>query len=332
MKTQAPRKTRHTRSKLIPAALATLAPLALQACTAPQAGHTTPSQAIGPVIKGKYADPNIARFGDTYYIYPTTDGQKWMSTYFKCFSSKDLEHWTDEGIILDLADVSWAESKAWAPTIAEANGKYYFYFTAQDRIGVAVSDAPTGPFKDALGKPLIENGIYDTYEIDPAAFKDTNGAHYLYFGNGRCYAIRLNNDMISLDTATAKDITPRGETTEFREGVFVFKRGDTYHLTWSVNDTRSPDYQVHAATGPTPFGPFTLQTNNPILFRDGVSLGTAHHSVVENPDGSFAICFHRFAVPGGDGMNRETCIAPLTFDAQDNIERVDISALRTTSE
>ena len=73
-----------------------------------------------PVLPGLYADPNIVVFGDTFYIYPTTDGYDgWTGTQFPAFSSKDLVHWTDHGVILDLGpDVCWADSRAWAPTIA----------------------------------------------------------------------------------------------------------------------------------------------------------------------------------------------------------------------
>ena len=37
-------------------------------------------------------------------------------------------------------------------------------------IGVAVADSPTGPFKDALGKPLFDNGSWDN--IDPTVWMD----------------------------------------------------------------------------------------------------------------------------------------------------------------
>ncbi|USN99473.1 MAG: family 43 glycosylhydrolase [Phycisphaeraceae bacterium] len=293
-------------------------------------GDSPLRHAIGPVLPGLFADPHISRFGDSYYIYPTTDGQRWMSTSFQCFASKDLVHWEARGVMLDLANVTWAESKAWAPAMAQGPDKrFYFYFTAQDRVGVAASDHPDRQFSDALGRPLIERNQFDTYPIDPMVFTDDDGASYIYFGNGRCYGARLKPNMIELEPGTARDVTPEGPTTEFREGSFMLRRGGTYHLTWSVNDTRSPDYQVHAATADNPFGPFTIADNVPILFRDGVSRGTAHHSIVRLPgDDNWAICFHRFAVPGGDGMNREVCLAPLTFDNDGHIERVDISALR----
>ncbi|HAR38421.1 MAG TPA: glycosyl hydrolase family 43, partial [Porphyromonadaceae bacterium] len=101
-----------------------------------------------PVLPGLYADPEVLYSEKTgkYYIYPTSDGFKgWTGTYFKAFSSDDLKTWKDEGIILDLEkDVSWADRNAWAPAIIEkkdkhGNYKYYYYFTAAQKIGVAVA-------------------------------------------------------------------------------------------------------------------------------------------------------------------------------------------------
>ncbi|MET7703782.1 family 43 glycosylhydrolase [Streptomyces sp. NPDC005485] len=274
-----------------------------------------------PVLPGLNADPNIVRFGDTFYIYPTTDGfEGWSGTQFKAYSSTDLVHWKDHGVILDLGpDVSWADSRAWAPTIAEKDGKYYFYFCADANIGVAVSDSPTGPFKDALGQPLLKAGQLSGQMIDPAVFTDDDGQSYLYWGNGHAYVAPLNDDMTSLDTSKTKDITPSG----YNEGSFVVKRKGTYYFMWSENDTRDENYRVAYATGPSPAGPWTKQ--GVILSKD-LSLGikgTGHHSVVHVPNtDDWYIAYHRFAIPGGDGMHRETTIDKLEFDSDGLIKKV----------
>lgn len=165
-----------------------------------------------PVLPGLNADPNIVRFGDTFYLYPTTDGfEGWSGTQFKAYSSTDLVHWTDHGVVLDLGpDVSWADSRAWAPTIAEKDGKYYFYFCADASIGVAVSDSPTGPFEDALGQPLLKAGTYSGQMIDPAVLTDDDGRSYLYWGNGHAYVVPLDDDMVSFDASKITDMTPSG--------------------------------------------------------------------------------------------------------------------------
>ncbi|KUN24873.1 hydrolase [Streptomyces antibioticus] len=274
-----------------------------------------------PVLPGLNADPNIVRFGDTFYLYPTTDGfEGWSGTQFKAYSSTDLVHWKDHGVILDLGpDVSWADSRAWAPTIAEKDGKYYFYFCADANIGVAVSDSPTGPFKDALGHPLLKAGQYSGQMIDPAVFTDDDGTSYLYWGNGHAYVAPLNADMVSIDTAKTKDITPSG----YNEGSFVIKRKGIYYFMWSENDTRDENYRVAYATGSSPTGPWTKRG---VILEKDLSLGIkgpGHHSVVHVPNtDDWYIAYHRFAVPGGDGTHRETTVDKLEFDADGLIKKV----------
>jgi GH43 family beta-xylosidase len=274
-----------------------------------------------PVLPGLTADPNIVRFGDTYYLYPTTDGfAGWNGTQFKAYSSKDLVHWTDHGVILDLGpDVSWADARAWAPTMTAKNGKYYFYYSADTNIGVAVSDSPTGPFTDPLGKPLIARGAFTGQMIDPAVFTDDDGQSYLYWGNGRAYVVPLNDDMVSFDASKVTDITTSG----FREGSFVVKRKGTYYFMWSENDTRDENYRVAYATGSSPTGPWTKR--GVILEKDlalGIK-GPGHHSVVQVPGtDDWYIAYHRFAIPGGDGTHRETTIDKMEFDSDGLIKKV----------
>ncbi len=275
-----------------------------------------------PALWGLYADPYITVFNGTYYIYPTTDGYpSWSGSSFKAFSSTDLVNWTDRGTILDLVpDVSWSDSKAWAPCIVKKGSTYYYYFSASSQIGVATSSSPTGPFTDALGKPLVTTNQYGCQSIDPDVFIDDDGQAYMYFGQGKCMAARLNADMKSFAT-TPVDITPSG----YNEGSHVFKRNGKYYLTWSENDTRSEDYRVAYATASSPIGPFTKAANNPILVKN-LSLGikgTGHHSVLKIPSrDEWYIVYHRFAIPGGDGTHREVCIDRLYFNTDGTIKNV----------
>ncbi|GAA0580687.1 hypothetical protein GCM10010172_76950 [Paractinoplanes ferrugineus] len=264
-----------------------------------------------PVLPGLYADPNIVRFGDTYYIYATTDGfDGWSGTTFTVWSSTDLATWTRHGTILDLADVSWAHTNAWAPTAAYANGKYYFYFCAAGNIGVATADSPTGPFTDS-GAPLVDRADFGgAQQIDPAVFTDDSGQSYLYWGNGTAYVAPLNADMTSLGQRR-----PITGLPDFREGLFMNKRSGLYHLTYSIDDTRSPDYRVGYATATSPYGPFTAR--GVILAKDPVLgiLGTGHSSIVQVAGtDEWYIAYHRFAIPGGDGTHRETTLDRVYFD------------------
>ncbi|MBX4179091.1 family 43 glycosylhydrolase [Streptomyces geysiriensis] len=279
-----------------------------------------------PVLPGLYADPDVRYVDGRYWIYPTTDGfPGWSGTRFKAFSSRDLVHWTDHGVILDLGpDVSWADGNAWAPAIAERDGKYYFYFCAEQQIGVAVADSPAGPFKDALGGPLVGKGRFSGQMIDPSVFTDDDGRSYLYWGNGHGYVVPLNDDMVSFDASRVEDITPEN----FREGSFVVKRDGTYYFMWSEDDTRSEDYHVAYATGPTPLGPWTKRGTILSKRPEYGILGTGHHSVVNAPGtDDWYVVYHRFALngpggPGGDGTHRETTIDRLRFAADGTIEPV----------
>lgn len=294
-------------------------------------------KAVNPVLKGFYADPDVLYSNKTkkYYIYPTSDGfDGWGGYYFKTFSSDNLKDWKDEGVILDLKkDVSWADRNAWAPTITEKKVKdqykYFYYFTAAQKIGVAVSDNPTGPFKDS-GKPLIDfkpEGIKGGQEIDPAVFNDPkSGKSYLYWGNGYLAVAELNKDMISIKRETIKVITPSDGT--FREGIYVIYRNGIYYFLWSEDDTRSENYRVRYGTSKSVFGPIEIKEDNLILSKDSSQgiYGTGHNSVLQIPGkDEWYIVYHRFNYPNGinmgdaAGFNREVCIDRMYFDSDGKI-------------
>lgn len=291
-----------------------------------------------PALEGFYADPDILYAEKTgkFYIYPTSDGfNNWSGTYFKCFSSGDLVNWKDEGIILDLnKDVSWANRNAWAPCIVEKkiNGqyKYFYYFTAAQKVGVAVSDNPAGPFVDA-GKPLIADkpeGVKGGQVIDPDVFTDpkTNKT-YLYWGNGFMAGAELNDDMTSVKQETLTILQP-GAT--FREGTHVFYRNGSYYFSWSENDTRDPDYRVRYGTADGPLGKINIPENNLMIAKDATQgiYATGHHTTIQVPGkDEWYIVYHRFNYPNGinmgraAGFNREVCIDKLEFNSDGSIKQ-----------
>lgn len=292
-----------------------------------------------PVLEGYYADPEILYSQKTgkYYLYPTSDGfDGWGGYYFKVFSSDNLKDWTDEGVILDLKkDVPWAGRNAWAPCIIERKEgdsyKYYYYYTGAQKIGVAVSDNPTGRFTDS-GKPVVATrpkGIRGGQEIDPDVFQDPKtGKYYLYWGNGYMAVAELNNDMLSIKEKTIKIMTP---DNTFREGIYVFYRNGVYYFLWSEDDTRSENYRVRYAMSDSPTGKLRIPENNLILSKDADKgiYGTGHNSVLQKPDSDECyIVYHRFNRPNGikmgdaAGFHREVCIDKMEFNADGTIKKV----------
>lgn len=292
-----------------------------------------------PVLEGYYADPEILYSNKTkkYYIYPTSDGfDGWSGNYFKTFSSDNLTDWKDEGIIVDLRkDVTWANRNAWAPCIVEkkikGKYKYFYYFTAAQKIGVASSDNPNGPFTDS-GKALISTrpeGVKGGQEIDPDVFTDPKtGKSYLYWGNGYMAVAELNDNMISIKEGSTKII--KVDDT-FREGTYVIYRKGTYYFLWSEDDTRSPNYKVRYGTSKSPLGPIEIPKDNIVIqgIPDQGIYATGHNSVLQIPDkDEWYITYHRFSYPTGikmgdaGGFHREVCMDKLEFNPDGSIKQV----------
>ncbi|MDN3657997.1 family 43 glycosylhydrolase [Ferruginibacter paludis] len=306
---------------------------------APKKWFVSVAENHNPVLDGFYADPDILYSHKTnkFYLYPTSDGfNNWSGTYFKTFSSTNLVNWKDEGVILDLnKDVSWAKRNAWAPCIQEKkvgnSYKYFFYFTAAQKIGVAVADDPAGPFVDS-GKPLIDKlpeGIKGGQQIDPDVFADPQtGKTYLYWGNGYMACAELNDNMISLKQETVKVITP---DNTFREGSTVFFRNGQYYFLWSEDDTRSENYKVRYGTSSSPTGPISIPAKNLVIAKDTAAgiYATGHNSVIQIPGkDEWYIVYHRFNYPNGikmgdaAGYNREVCIDKLQFNIDGSIKQI----------
>lgn len=271
-------------------------------------------------IPGYFADPSIAVVAGQYLLFATTDGSpEWGATAFHAFTSTDLVDWHDQGEVFDVRQAEWASGHAWAPAYAQANGRHYLYFTAdRGSIGVAVADHPAGPYRDS-GQPLVAPGEFAGTAIDPAVFTDDDGAAYLFWGNGTAHGVRLAPDMVSFDPVGVVSWVPQ----DFREAAWVHRRGGQYYLSWSVDDTRSEDYQVHYATGPGPLGPW--EDRGVLLCKDTARgiLATGHHSIVKLPGtDDWVIAYHRFAIPGGNGYHREIRFDRLHHGSDGLLEQV----------
>lgn len=287
-----------------------------------------------PLFPGWYADPEGAIFGKQYWVYPTYSAKYNQQVFFDAFSSPDLVHWTKHARILDTAAITWASRAMWAPSVIEHNGKYFFFFSANDiqndkafgGIGVAVADNPAGPFRDYINRPLISFFYNGAQPIDQFAFKDKDGTYYLIYGGwGHCNIVKLNNDFTDFipfnDTLTFKEITPKG----YVEGPFMFIRNGKYYFMWSEGGWTGPNYSVAYAIGDSPFGPF--KRIGKILQQDAaIATGAGHHSVIHIPDtDDWYIIYHRRPLTETDGNSRVTCIDHLYFDEKGFIKPVKIT-------
>ena len=281
-----------------------------------------------PVFSGWYADPEGAVFGKEYWIYPTYSVAFHLQLHMDAFSSRDLSNWQKHERILSTDGVSWLKGALWAPSIVEKGGKYYLFFGGNNiqnndqlgGIGVAVADTPAGPFKDAIGRPLIDKIVNHAQPIDQHVFLDDDGQYYMYYGGwGHCNVVKLNSDLTSLgqfpDGETFKEITPEG----YVEGPFMLKRKGKYYFMWSEGAFTGPDYRVAYAISDSPLGPFKRESV--ILQQDpNIGTGAGHHSVIKGKGkDEYYIIYHRHPLNSKDGNDRETCIDKLQFGSDGKI-------------
>ena len=296
-------------------------------CAAAQNTASAAARSGNPVFPGWYADPEGVVFGDTYWIYPTYSADYNEQTFMDAFSSKDLVHWQKHPRIVSNDEVKWVKRAMWAPAAVHANGKYYLFFAGNDihegetgGIGVAVADSPAGPFRDALGKPLIDSIVNGAQPIDQFVFRDDDGSYYMYYGGwGHCNMVRLAPDLLRIvpfdDGTLYKEVTPANYT----EGPFMLRHRGKYYFMWSEGGWTGPDYCVAYAIADSPFGPF--ERIGKILEQDpAIARGAGHHSVIQVPGrDEWYIVYHRRPLNETAASSRETCIDRMYFDAEGHI-------------
>lgn len=267
-----------------------------------------------PILPDFNADPSARVFGKAVWIYPSHDlpGSKgWDMVDWHCFSSTDLKNWTDYGVIFGVKDLTWADKYAWAPDCIKRNGKYYFYFPADFKIGVAVSKSPAGPFKDALGKPLIAKDEGGTTAMDPNIFIDDDKQAYLYYGQNTLCVVKLKKDMITKDGEITKI-----PLVNFHEGIWMHKRDGLYYLSYPSNKGDKVANLLEYSIGKTPYGPFEYKG----IIMDNRSRNV-HHSIVEFK-GKWYLFYH---VQGPSPYERRVCMESLEYNSDGTIKPITMS-------
>ncbi len=277
------------------------------------------------------SDPAPMVHDGTMYVYTGHDEDRadffWMQEW-RVYSTRDMVNWTDHGSPLALESFSWADDRAWASQCIERDGKFYWYICAHSRlskgmaIGVAVGDSPTGPFRDAIGKPLFENGSWD--HIDPTVFIDDDGQAWLYWGNPRVYYLKLNRDMISYEgelgmlpmteeafgsPSMDKREKDRKYKDSYVEGPWITKRKGVYQLLYAAGGV--PEH-ISYSTAPSPTGPWTYAGEIMPLSDTG---SFTNHCGVADYKGHSYFFYHTGKLPGGGGFGRSVAVEEFNYNA-----------------
>ena len=316
-----------------------------------------------PLVSHMYtADPSAHVFDGKIYIYPSHDidageafddlGSHFAMEDYHVLSMDSIDSDTvDNGVALHVKDVLWAKQQMWAPDANEKNGNYYLFFPAKDyegvfRIGVAISNSPTGPFKAQL------EAIKGSFSIDPAVFKDDNEDYYMYFGGlwggqlqrwktGVFNASQPDSPTAFIPDANEPALLPfvakmsdnllefaeepkelqildengqllkSGDTDRrFFEAAWMHKRNGLYYFSYSTGDTHFICY----ATGDNPYGPFTYKGRilNPVVGW------TTHHSVCD-VDGKTYLFYHDSSLSKGVTHLRSVKVAEISYRSDGSI-------------
>lgn len=287
--------------------------------------------AQNPIVQTRYtADPAPMVAGDRLYLYTSHDeaGADFFWMYdWHVYSTSDMVNWTDHGTPLSLGTFSWADDRAWAGQCIERGGKYFWYICAHSKItnamaiGVAVGDSPTGPFRDAIGKPLLENGSWDN--IDPTVMTDDDGQAWLFWGNPNIYYIRLNRDMVSYSGEVGKieqtvegfgspGMKLREKDVKYKdcytEGPWLMKREGLYYLLYAAGGV--PEHIAYS-TSKAPEGPWKYRGEIMPLSQTGSF--TNHCGVVDFKGHSYFF-YHTGKLPGGGGFDRSTAVEEFKYN------------------
>jgi hypothetical protein len=231
-----------------------------------------------------------------------------------------MVNWTNRGVVASTETFSWGgKNGAWASQCMERKGKFYFYCTVAKKgggmaIAVAVADNPLGPFRDALGKPLISNSRED---IDPTVFIDDDGQAYMYWGNPNIYYVKLNEDMVSYSGEVVKAPTkPRN----YQEGPWFYKRSGKYYLAYA--STCCPE-GIGYSISESPTGPW--EYTGMIMDPDGASSGN-HPGIIDYKGSTYVFGFN-YQLSRVGVERRSICVERMTYNPDGTIQKLPFWSL-----
>jgi arabinoxylan arabinofuranohydrolase len=295
--------------------------------------------AQNPIIQNVYtADPAPMVHNDTLFLFTGHDEDNatvkgFIMKDYLCFSTTDMVNWTQHAPIFNVDSLGWAAKyNANAAQAIYRNGKYYFYISpwsgladGGDCISVVVSNSPYGPFKDALGKPLISPSqtTYNPHlweDIDPTVFIDDDGQAYLYWGNNSLYCVKLNEDMISYSgDITAFDIKDKAAFgSDYEEAPWFFKYNGIYYLFYAAHIPEA----IYYTTSNSPKGPWKYGG----VIMKGMAQGcNGNHPGVIQYKGNWYLFYFNQDLPGGHDKRRAVNVIPFDFNPDGSISELNHS-------
>lgn len=286
-----------------------------------------PTKFNNPIIKDQYTgDPAALVYKDKVYLYAGHDEAPKDFHFYKMnewvvYSSSDMKKWESHPVPLKVTDFPWAKGDAWASQVIERNGKFYWYVTLEHgsipgkSIGVAVSDSPIGPFKDALGKALITNDMtthtkISWDDIDPTVYIDDNGQAYLFWGNTVCHYAKLKANMIELDGLIQTIDLPN-----YTEAPWIHKHKNWYYLSYAYQFPEKIAYAMSKSiTG--------LWEFKGILNELAGNSNTNHQSIIDFKGQSYFIYHNGASIPHGGSFRRSVCVDKLYYNKDGTMKRV----------
>lgn len=275
------------------------------------------------------ADPAPLVYKGKVYLYvghdtASVDAKTYKMPDWLVYSSSDMVHWENHGPCLSVKDFAWASYAANAAQCVERNGKFYWYISIIHKenadskggvaIGVAVSDTPTGPFKDAIGKALVTNDMttdmkHGWDDLDPSVFIDDDGQAYLFWGNGSCKWAKLKENMIELD-GPIHVFKPRN----FTEAPWIYKRKGIYYLVYAANFPETIEY----CTAESPEGPWNYRG---LIQERSFNCSTTHPGIIDFKGKSYYF-YHDGSLPTGSDYRRSVRIEYLNYNPDGSIQKV----------
>jgi beta-xylosidase len=279
-----------------------------------------------PIIRNKFtADPTVLVFHHTLYLYTGHDEappgtEKYIMKDWLCFSSEDLVSWREHPVPLQATDFSWAKGDAYASKVLEHKNRFFWFAAVTPKegegkaIGLAISESPIGPFKDARGIPLITKVMIDDVDaggdnFDPSVLIDEDGSAWIFWGKKVCYYARLSSDLLSVDGPIHSIDLP-----EFQEGAHIHKRQEWYYLSYGYEMPEKVAYAMSRSI----HGPWNFKG----ILNEVAANSETNRACIVDFKGDSWFFYHNGILKDGGSHRRSVCVDHLYYNTDGTIKKI----------